>query len=111
MSTTEKDIPGCDLLTCIELARSIDKEKCIHHPSLEPTGKIHLIVITNTLVDESEFPKPENVNDIPLHITYWVVTMNPVNIIDREGLTVIEGYDINVYNALVNQMFDGRMYP
>jgi len=141
MSATEKDIPGCDLLTCIELARSIDRGKCIDQPatnyvqrtsdyviaglpsdyvvttaspaergnskadSLNPgfTGKTHLIVITNTLVDESEFPKHENDNEIPLHITYWVVTMNPVNIIDREGMTVIEGYDINVYNALVNQ--------
>lgn len=87
VSTSEKDVPGCDLLTCIELAQS--------------QSVSHLIIITNIPIDESEFPIYD-VDNIPIHVTYWVISINPVNVIDRDSMTVIEGYDINVYNALVS---------
>jgi len=90
ISSIEKDIPGYDLLTCIKLINNI----FTYEMSI-----VHLIIMTNIPIDESEIPISE-IKDDSLHITYWVINTNPVNIIDIKGVTIIEGYDINVYNNL-----------
>lgn len=58
--------------------------------------KNHLIVITNLMIDISEFPKLDG----NIHITYWVINYKPPTITNYQYITIIDGYDINVYNNI-----------
>jgi hypothetical protein len=55
-------------------------------------GKKHLIILSDELLDDSEFTTKR-----PIHITYWSINSNHPLIIDNDKLTIIEGYDINIY--------------
>ena len=74
---------GYNMQTCIEAG--------------EKAGKTHIIFINNTLLDISEIPI-----DRPIHVTYWSLTMNSPIITNDTNLTIIEGYDIQIYNKLPN---------
>lgn len=93
-SVCEEQVEGYDLDSCINMAKEL--------------GVQHLIIITNTLLDQSEIPcirnnTPEDnkLDTDDLHVTYWSINMNPVVVEDYNKFTVIEGYDINVYEELL----------
>jgi hypothetical protein len=67
--------------TCIEIAKEM--------------GKQHIVFISNLLLDISELPIEPTI-----HITYWTITMGHPTIISHPNLTIIEGYDINIYHEL-----------
>jgi hypothetical protein len=86
---------GYNMEICLKIANDMNKS--------------HIIFISNTLLDESELPQNlyeiseiENFtsNHKPIHITFWSITMNHPIIIDKQYMTIIEGYDINIYNEL-----------
>jgi len=61
--------------------------------------QLHLIILSNVLLDDSEFPeisKYQNIN----HITYWSINLNNINIIEKSKITIIEGYDLKIYSYL-----------
>lgn len=58
----------------------------------------HLIIINNTLINIEEFLNLPNLN---YHITYWTVTERAVKIKDYPQITIIEGYDIQIYRELI----------
>lgn len=59
-------------------------------------NKQHIIIVTNMALDESEFPLPTS----GLHVTHWCINQKIPTIISKNNITVIEGYDINIYTEL-----------
>lgn len=72
---------GNNMYDCINFAKSINKK--------------HIIFLTNILLDISEIIILENI-----HVTFWSINTNPCNIFDFTNTTIIEGYDINIFNEL-----------
>jgi hypothetical protein len=72
---------GHSILTCLQAAQQLNKK--------------HMVVISNVLVDEQEIPRSSD-----CHITYWALANKAATIMDYENVTLIEGYDINVYYQL-----------
>jgi hypothetical protein len=72
---------GYNMETCVKVAESM--------------GKAHLIIVSNVLLDDSEF-----ITERPIHITYWSLNANPPTIVDHPMLTIIEGYDVNIYTEI-----------
>lgn len=92
-------VTGYNIDTCIKIGKDL--------------GKSHIIFVSNMLLDISEIP-----TDPSIHITYWCLTINPTVIINDKAtlglriddesdvrLTMIEGYDINIYNELQRGCF------
>lgn len=59
--------------------------------------KTHMIILSNVLLDKSEYPVSRSSN---IHLTYWAINNRPPVIYDYPQLSIIEGYDINIYLEL-----------
>ena len=65
-------------------------------PMLEDTDKSkHLIILSNFLVNPTEFTMIRR-----CHVTFWGLKDAPIIIKDYPLLTMIEGYDVNIYHEL-----------
>jgi len=82
---THNKVVGYNIENCVTSARSL--------------GKNHLIIISNILLDDSELTNIIG-NDMEVHVTYWSINMSPITIRTHTLLTIIEGYDINIYVEL-----------
>jgi hypothetical protein len=58
-------------------------------------SKSHLIIVSNSLVEPEDFDFPR-----AFHVTYWAITRKAPSIVDYDKLTLIEGYDVNIYDEL-----------
>lgn len=81
---------GHDMETCIRIAYNM--------------GKSHIIFISNILLDDSELPREDllfsRYSTGLVHFTFWSLTMDHPTIMDKKYMTIIEGYDINIYTEL-----------
>lgn len=83
---------GNSLSDCVKIAEHLDKR--------------HLIIISDTVLSEEEYPHSDKIR-----ITYLSIISGTVNIIDKHNLTIVEGYDNIVHRLLCNGKFiDREMY-
>lgn len=81
-----------EILSATGTGYSLDD--CLHISTT--MNKNHIVIITNMAMDESEFPMVPH----EAHVTYWCINQKIPSIISRNNITVIEGYDINIYTEL-----------
>ena len=59
-------------------------------------GIEHLIIISNLLLDDAEYVVERD----KMHITYWAVSKNRLTIQSYPKYTLIDGYDVNIFNMI-----------
>ena len=82
----------------------IEREKCEKYNLVDAVmiaknhGIEHLIIVSNMLLDDAEYVVERD----KVHITYWAVSKNRLTIESYPKYTVIDGYDVNIFNMIKN---------